>query len=207
MHSRRATGATLGLCLAASQAALLVLTPILTSVAADFGVSTAAAGQLRTVSGLTAGVTAIFSGLVAARAGLRELLAAGLGLLALGSALSAVAPTFAVLALAQMPIGIGVGLSYSAAVAAAAEWSRPEDRSRVLAVTLLGPPLAWVVGHASGRGGRRGVMAPVMDRGSARAVSRWPGGPLTAPADSSCGDGGRPAHRSPPTGGRALVAG
>jgi DHA1 family inner membrane transport protein len=150
MRDRRATAATLALCLAASQAALLVLTPILTSVAADFGVSTATAGQLRTVSGLTAGVTAVLAGLVAARAGLRELLAAGLGLLMVGSALSAVAPHFAILVLAQVPIGIGVGLTYSAAVAAVAEWSRPEDRSRVLAVALLGPPLAWVVGMPLG---------------------------------------------------------
>ena len=150
MLDRRATGAALALCLAASQAALLVLTPILTSVAADFGVSTATAGQLRTISGLTAGVTAVLSGLLAARAGLRELLFAGLGLLTLGSALSAVAPDFAILALAQVPIGIGVGLTYSAAVAAVAEWSRPEDRSRVLAVALLGPPLAWVVGMPLG---------------------------------------------------------
>jgi DHA1 family inner membrane transport protein len=150
MHDRRATAATLGLCLAASQAALLVLTPILTSVASDFGVSTATAGQLRTVSGLTAGVTALLSGLLAARVGLRELVAAGVCLLAVGSGLSAVAPDFAVLALAQVPIGIGVGLTYSAAVAAVAEWSRPEDRSRVLAVALLGPPLAWVVGMPLG---------------------------------------------------------
>ena len=150
MHDRRATAATLGLCLAASQAALLVLTPILTSVASDFGVSTATAGQLRTVSGLTAGITAVLSGLLAARVGLRELVAAGVFLLAVGSSLSAVAPDFALLALAQVPIGIGVGLTYSAAVAAVAEWSRPEDRSRVLAVALLGPPLAWVVGMPLG---------------------------------------------------------
>ena len=86
MHERRATAATLGLCLAASQAALLILTPILTSVAADFGVSTAMAGQLRTVSGLTAGVTAVLSGLLAARVGLRELVAAGSACLPWGRA-------------------------------------------------------------------------------------------------------------------------
>ena len=49
-----------GLCLAASQAALLTFTPILASVASDFGVSTATAGQLRTVSGLTAGYCCSF---------------------------------------------------------------------------------------------------------------------------------------------------
>jgi predicted MFS family arabinose efflux permease len=150
MRDRRATAATLALCLAASQAALLVLTPILPSIAADFDVSTAAAGQLRTISGLTAGVTAILSGLAAARVGLRELLLWGLGLLTLGSLVSAAAPDFAVLAAAQVPIGAGVGLAYSAAVAAVAEWSRPEDRSRVLSLALLGPPLAWVVGMPVG---------------------------------------------------------
>jgi DHA1 family inner membrane transport protein len=191
MHHRRATGATLGLCLAASQAALLVLTPILTSVAADFGISTAAAGQLRTISGLTAGVTAVLSGLLAARVGLRELVAAGVGLLTLGSALSAIAPTFAVLSLAQVPIGIGVGLTYSAAVAAVAEWSRPEDRSRVLSVALLGPPLAWVVGMplggAAGEASWRlsWIVVPfVLSLAGLAALSRRP---RTPPADIAAG--------------------
>jgi DHA1 family inner membrane transport protein len=146
MSERHATAATLALCLAASQAALLTLTPILASVAADFDISTATAAQLRTISGLTAGVTALLSGLAAARIGLRELLLAGLAVLAVGTAVSAIAPHFAVLAVAQAPIGVGVGLTYSAAVAAVADWSRPEERSRVLAVALLGPPLAWVFG-------------------------------------------------------------
>ena len=52
----RATGIALALPLAASQAALLVLTPILVSLATDLDVSTATAGQLRTISGLAAGL-------------------------------------------------------------------------------------------------------------------------------------------------------
>lgn len=146
MRSPRATGVTLLLCLGASQAAILVLTPVLASMAADLGVSTATAGQLRTVSGLAAGVTALLTGLAAARVGLRRLLGGGLVLVAAGSALSAAAPGFALLGLAQVLIGAGVGLSYSAAVAAVAEWSSDGERSRVLAIALLGPPLAWVVG-------------------------------------------------------------
>jgi predicted MFS family arabinose efflux permease len=146
MNDRRATGGTLFLCLAASQAAILVLSPVLAPLASDLDVSTAVAGQLRTVSGLAAGVTALLAGLVAARVGLRDLLGAGLLFLVLGSGISAAAPGFAVLAAAQLLIGIGVGLSYSAAIAAVAEWTTPENRSPVLAVALLGPPLAWVVG-------------------------------------------------------------
>jgi len=146
MDDRRATGGTLLLCLAASQAAILVVSPILTSLASDLDVSTAVAGQLRTVSGLAAGVTALLTGLVAARVGLRDLLGVGLLLLALGSATRAAAPGFEVLAVTHLLVGIGVGLSYSAAIAAVGEWTTAETRSPVLAVALLGPPLAWVVG-------------------------------------------------------------
>jgi predicted MFS family arabinose efflux permease len=143
---RPGTAVTLALALAASQAALLVLTPVLEEVADDLDVSTATAGQLRTISGLAAGMTALASGLVAARIGLRDLLAAGLGLLALGTAVSAVAPSFEVLAAAQLVVGAGIGVSYTAGIAAVAEWSKKGERSRVLSIALLGPPLAWVVG-------------------------------------------------------------
>jgi DHA1 family inner membrane transport protein len=50
------------------------------------------------------------------------------------------------MAIAQVFIGVGVGLSYTAGLAAVAEWSTPVERSRVLAVALLGPPTAWIVG-------------------------------------------------------------
>ncbi len=146
MESRRTVAVTLLLCLAASQAAILVLTPVLPALASDLDVSTATAGQLRTVSGLSAGLTALFAGLLASRVGLRELLGAGLAVLAVSSAISAAAPDFAVIALAQLGIGIGVGLSYTAAIAAVADWTNVADRSRVLAVVLLGPPIAWIVG-------------------------------------------------------------
>ncbi len=146
MSERRTVGITLFLCLAASQSSLLVLTPVLAGVASDFDVSTAFAGQLRTVSGLAAGVTAVLTGLVATRVGLRELLLGSLALIALGSTASALAPDLAVLALAQVAIGAGIGFSYSAALAAVADWSTPEERSKVLAAALLGPPTAWVIG-------------------------------------------------------------
>ena len=142
----RAVGATLLAALAASQAALVVLNPLLPSVARDLDVSIATAGQLRTVSGLAAGTAALMTGLLAARIGLRELLLGGVATLACGSFLSAGAPAFWILVVAQAIAGVGIGISYSAAVAAAAEWSVPSERSRVLAIALLGPPLAWIVG-------------------------------------------------------------
>jgi MFS transporter, DHA1 family, inner membrane transport protein len=196
----RAVGVTLLATLAASQAALVVLNPLLPDVARDLDVSIATAGQLRTASGLAAGVAALTTGLLAARLGLRELLLGGVAILACGSLLSAAAPEFWILALAQAIAGIGIGISYSAAVAAAAEWSDPSARSRVLAIALLGPPLAWIVGMplvgALGEGSwrvawvvvplamatiagvlllQRGRTAPARSRAGLRAVLTEPG--------------------------------
>ena len=142
----RAVGIALLAALAASQAALVVLNPLLPDVAGDLGVSVATAGQLRTVSGFAAGLAALTAGLWATRLGLRGLLFLGVGTLAVGSLVSALAPDFPVLIAAQVLAGFGIGISYSAAVAATAEWSTAADRSRVLAIALLGPPLAWIVG-------------------------------------------------------------
>ena len=142
----RAVGFTLLAALAASQAALVVLNPLLPDVARDLDISVAAAGQLRTVSGLVAGIAALATGLLAARVGLRGLMLGALVTIACGSLVSGAAPDFAVLVVAQAAVGIGIGVSYSAAIAATAEWSTAENRSRVLALTLLGPPLAWIIG-------------------------------------------------------------
>src|SRR3954471_6763397 len=89
-------GAVVFMCLFTSQAALLVLSPILPDVAHAFGVSTAAAGQLRTVSGATGGLAAVLVALAPRRPGLRAMLTAAAGLVAAGSVLSATAPSYAV---------------------------------------------------------------------------------------------------------------
>src|SRR3954447_12912454 len=77
------------LCLFVSQAALLVLSPVLPELARELGVSTSTAGQLRSLSGLTGGATAVLLAVAPRRPGLRTLLSAGAALVAGGSALSA----------------------------------------------------------------------------------------------------------------------
>jgi DHA1 family inner membrane transport protein len=134
------------LCLFASQAGLLVLSPILPDIAREFGISTATAGQLRSISGATGGVTAVLLAVAPRRPGLRDLLSAGAALVALGSALSAAAPTFAVLAVAQGVLGIGIGLLVAIGIAAAGEWPAPAERSHVLAWAIAGMPAAWIAG-------------------------------------------------------------
>jgi DHA1 family inner membrane transport protein len=134
------------LCLFASQAGLLVLSPILPDIAREFGISTATAGQLRSISGASGGLTAVLLVVAPRRPGLRDLLSAGAALVALGSALSAAAPTFAVLAAAQGVLGIGIGMLVAAGIAAAGEWPAPAQRPQVLAWAIVGMPAAWIAG-------------------------------------------------------------
>ncbi len=134
------------LCLFSVQAGVVTLSPILAEVAADFDVSTATAGQLRSASGLVAGLTALGMGRIAARFGLREILLAGLATLAGASLGSAAAPSFGFLAAAQVALGLGLALVLSGGLAAAAEWSAPARQSKVLSWALIGQPSAWIVG-------------------------------------------------------------
>lgn len=133
------------LCLFATQSALLVLTPILPFVARDLEVSTAAAAQLRSISGIVAGAVALWVALRSRPRPLRDLLAGGLVLLAASCGLSAAAPTFLVLALAQVGVGVALGVVLSGALAAAAEWE-PSEQARTLSWALIGQPAAWIVG-------------------------------------------------------------
>ena len=77
------------LALFASQSGVLVLSPILSDVADDFGVSIATAGQLRIVAAPLAAVVALLAGRSLVRFSPRALLGAGSVLLPLGSVASA----------------------------------------------------------------------------------------------------------------------
>ena len=118
---------------------------ILPDLARDLGVSMATAGGLRVLSGVAGGVTALALVRVWRRLGLRDLIRLGALLVCLGSLFGAAAPSFPLLAAAQVAVGAGVAATLSGAVAAAAEWSRPSDRSRVLSWALAGQPASWVV--------------------------------------------------------------
>lgn len=138
--------AVLFLCLFAGQAGAIALSPVLAGVAHDLDVSTATAGQLRTLAGLTAGTTALALGRLGARFALSRQLLAGSLLLALGSLASAAAPGFGLLAAAQVPVGAGIALLTTAGTLAAAEWVPADRRAATLSWALIGQPAAWIVG-------------------------------------------------------------
>lgn len=134
------------LALFTSQAGFLVLTPVLPDVARDLRVSTATAAALRIASGAAGGAVALALAAIGRRFGLRDLIAAGLVVVGLGSAAGAGARSIGVLALSQVAVGAGIAIVLSAGVAAAARWSAPGERARVLSWALLGQPASWIAG-------------------------------------------------------------
>jgi predicted MFS family arabinose efflux permease len=142
----RAVSAVLFACLFAGQAGAIALSPVLAKVARDLDVSTALAGQLRSIAGLAAGVTALALGRLGARVRLSRQLLGGSLLLAVGSLASAAAPSFATLAVAQIPVGAAIAILTTAGTLAAAEWVPAERRAATLSWALIGQPAAWIVG-------------------------------------------------------------
>jgi len=142
----RAVSLTLFASLFASQAAVIAMSPVLAEAASDLHVSTAEAGQVRTITGLAAGITALLFGTVARRVGSGRQLLAASALLAVAALASAAAPSFPFLALAQVPVGVAVAVLTTAGTLAAAEWVAPEHRTRTLSWALVGQPAAWIVG-------------------------------------------------------------
>jgi len=136
--------AILFLCLFAAQSGQLALTPVLTDVARAFGVSTAEAGQIRTLAAAVAAIAALGVGSLATRVRLRTLLFAGIVLVGAGAASSLVASSLLVLAIGQALIGSASSILVATGVAAAAAWSTEADRGRVVAWALVGAPSAWV---------------------------------------------------------------
>jgi DHA1 family inner membrane transport protein len=196
----RGVSVTLFLCLFAAQAGLIVMSPVLVEAANELDVSTARAGQLRTVTGLAAAVAALTLGPRAARFGLARQLVIASVLLAAGSAASAAAPNFAVLLCAQVPVGAAVGVLTTAATLATAEWVAPELRARVLSWALIGQPAAWIVempliGLLGGISWRVGwlVLPLVAAIAAAVLVARRPASPAAgadrAPIRQVLGDG------------------
>ncbi len=134
------------MCVFTSQAAVLVLSPILVEIAQDLHVSTAVAGQLRIFAAPVAALVAVLLARFSGAAPLKWILLASTLLVAVGSLASAAAPSFLALALGQLPLWIGVAGLVAGGVGAAGVWSTPDVRGSVVARALAGAPAAWVAG-------------------------------------------------------------
>ena len=163
-------------CVFAAQSALIALSPVLVAVADDLDVSPAAAGQLRGLGGLAAGVAATAVPGAARRLGLRPLLVFGGATLVAGSVASALARSFATLTLGQVLVGVAASVLVTTATTAAGEWAGPDARTRLLSWALIGSPAAWIVGMPligmlGGASWRYGVVALPVPAALAAIVS------------------------------------
>jgi predicted MFS family arabinose efflux permease len=136
----------LTLTMVASQAAAIVLSPVLVEIARDFDVSIAVAGQLRAIGAALAGVGALTVGWLAGRIGPRALLSLSLVWLVAAAGLSALSPSFAVLALAQALLGVAIAVSHAGAVSGVSLWIPRNVRTRALSWILPGTAFAWIIG-------------------------------------------------------------
>lgn len=178
---RPGTALTLFAASFAGQAAVVVLTPMLTDVADAFGISTATAGQARGAAGIAGGVTGLAIARAVGKYRLVALLRYGLALMIGALAAGAAAPTFTLLLMAQVFLGAGVSMVISGSLAAAAEWPEARDRARVLTITIVGPAAAWIVGIplvgiASNLSWRAGMVVPAASAAIALALITAHGG-------------------------------
>ncbi|MEC4015095.1 MFS transporter [Streptomyces sp. H27-D2] len=135
-----------------------VMAGLLPAIADDTGTAVALAGQLVTAFTLAYAVSApLFAGLLSGR-GPRAALIGALALFTVANALTALAPTFALLLLARVVAGAGAGLYSALSTAAASSMVPAERRGRALALvmggmstgTVLGVPLGVLLAEHTG---------------------------------------------------------
>jgi DHA1 family inner membrane transport protein len=116
------------------------------SIGAGLHVAPARVGLLVTIFALTFAVTAPFAPAVLRRLDRKHALMLGLALLTLGSVLTALASSYAMLAVVRVVAALGAAIYGPGASAAGAQIVAPERRQRALAVVFAGMTTAAVLG-------------------------------------------------------------
>ncbi len=124
----------------------LVFVGLLDRLAADLGVSVAAAGQLAALYALTFAILAPLAGALAGGLERRGVLTAALAVVAVLNMLCAVAPSYPMLAGLRIAAAVCATLVVPVASAAAATLAPPEQRGRAMAVVISGMSVALVLG-------------------------------------------------------------
>jgi predicted MFS family arabinose efflux permease len=123
------------------------LCPLLTAIADDFGVSESAVGQLATISGIVATISALASAPWMGRYSRRTWLRAELGLLMAAVLVSALAPSFPVMVLGRILIGIAAGALMANCFTAASEVVTDRKRQgRAVGIVASGTTIAVLAG-------------------------------------------------------------
>ena len=123
---------------------------LLSSVATDLRVTEGTAGLLVALPAIVAAITALAVALVGGKADRRALLVAFTVLMLLSNLLSFVAPTFAVMLLARVLIGIALGGFWSIAASLAPRLVRPAAVGSATAVILSGVSIGTLIAVPAG---------------------------------------------------------
>lgn len=127
-----------------------VVIGLLSPIATDLGTSASAAGSLLTTYSIAYALGSPLAVALTGRLPRRAVLVGGLGLFALGAALSALAPTLALLNLARALAAVGAGCVSPVAASIALASSPAGGESRALARVFFGLTLAQVLGVPAG---------------------------------------------------------
>lgn len=119
---------------------------LLPSIGSGLGMSTSVTGLLVSVYGGIAALTAAPLTSLVRRVNRRRLLVGLLGVLVAGNVVSALAPSYAVLMISRLVIGLAHGVFWSTTPAVGARLVDPKDTVRAIAVVLGGISVASVVG-------------------------------------------------------------
>ncbi|MBO7742928.1 MFS transporter [Paenibacillus sp. MWE-103] len=124
---------------------------ILDKIAAELGVTVAAAGQLMTAFSLAYAIGTPVLMAAAARIERRRLLQYALGLIIAGNAMILVLPGFGSLLLARVVMALGTGVFVVASLAVAAKLAPGNKQGSAIAVVLMGISASLILGVPLGR--------------------------------------------------------
>lgn len=130
----------------ATQATMVVLSPIVVEIAREFDATVGAVGQARTINAAAAVAGSLAVGPVIDRLGVRPLLMVGALFAATGAVLSAVAPSLELLYAAQAIAGLGVAGLLSAGFAGVAASFAHGERAWAMGYVVGAQAVAWIVG-------------------------------------------------------------
>ena len=128
------------------QSVTLMLSPLLVDLAAEFGVSVAAAGQLAAVTFAAWAVSVISVGPISDSFGRRSVAVTGLTFLSISVLASAFAPTFGVLLALRVVTGLSGGMIPPNSMAAVADVTVPAKRAWAFGLLMAFASLSGVVG-------------------------------------------------------------
>lgn len=123
-----------------------VFSGLLANVAADTGVSVAAAGNLVTVFAITYALAAPVLATLLANAPRRGLLLVAISIFALANLASVFAPTFGMLVVLRIFAALGAAMFTPNAVAVASSLAAPGERGKAISIITGGLTIAFVIG-------------------------------------------------------------